>query len=134
SLLGNQPRLVFGKSKAGRWIRVNGTSVAPVAFDRALDGFEEHAAGIGGDGALLVAGTLPAGAAKKPVLVRAEQTRITPWQDLWALAEGDRFAVVAVQSAELLVASRAGSVRVRGSTGAWVDGRGARDVHPAAAT
>lgn len=128
-LLGNQPRQVYGKSKAGRWIRVNGASVAQVAFDRALDGFEEHAAGIGGDGALLVAGTVPvAGGGTKPVLVRAEQIRIAPWQDLWALADGDRFAVVAAQGGELLVASRAGSVRVRSAAGAWVEGRVAGDL------
>ena len=123
-LLGSLPRLVWGKSKAGRWIRVNGASVAQVAFDRALDGFDEHATGVGGDGALLLAGTVPAaGGGKKPVLARADQNRIAPWQDLWAPAEGDRFAVVAAQGAELLVASRAGSVRGRGAAGAWVEGR-----------
>ncbi len=129
SLVGIQPRQVWGRSKGGRWIRVNGASVAQVAFDRALDGFEEHVAGFAGDGALLVAGTLPAASGgRKPVLVRAEQNRITAWQDLWALADGDRFAVVAAQGGDLLVASRAGSVRVRGAAGAWTEGRVAGDL------
>jgi len=130
-LLGNQPRQLYGKSKGGRWIRVSGASAASLAFARELDGFEEQAAGIAGDGALLVAGTVPAGAAKKSVLARAEQNRIAPWQDLWPLAEGDRFAVVAAQGAELLVASRAGSVRVRAGAGAWAEGRVAGELPPA---
>lgn len=129
-LVGNQARLVYGRSKGGRWLRVSGAAVAGLSFARELDGFEEHAAGIGGDGALLVAGTVSAAGAKKPVLARAEQNRIAPFQDLWPLADGDRFAVVATQGGELLVASRAGSVRVRGAAGAWAEGRVAGDLPP----
>jgi hypothetical protein len=123
-LVGSQPRQLYGRSKSGRWVRVSGASVAGLALARELDGFEEQAAGVGGDGALLLAGTVPVpGGGKKPVLARAEQTRVVPWQGLWALADGDRFAVVFAQGGELLVASRAGSVRVRGASGAWTEGR-----------
>ncbi len=127
-LLGSQPRQLYGKSKGGRWIKVSGASSVSMAFARELDGFEEQAAGLGGDGALLLAGMLPAGTAKKSVLARAEQNRIAPGGDLWPLAEGDRFAVVAAQGADLLVASRAGSVRVRAAAGAWAEGRVAGEL------
>jgi hypothetical protein len=133
-LVGSQPRQVFGRSKGGRWIRVSGTAAASVALDRALDGFDEQAAGVASDGALLLAGTLPApGGGRKAVLARGGDSRVAPWQDLWALADGDRFAVVFAQGGELLVASRAGSVRVRSAAGAWSEGRVVGDLPPAGA-
>jgi len=130
-LVGAQPKLVFGKSRSGRWIRVSGGSVANLALARELDGFEEQAAGIGSDGALLLAGTAPApGGAKKPLLARVQANKIVPGDDLWALADGDRFAVIHAGGGELLVASRSGSVRVRAATGAgaWSEGRVAGDL------
>lgn len=129
-LLGAQPRLAYGKSKAGRWIRIAGTGAASLTLGKELTGFDEHAAGIGADGALLVAGTVPAGGGLKPVLARAEQNRLLPWQDLSALGEGDRFAVVTAAGDELVIASRAGSVRVRSASGAWSEGRVAGDLPP----
>lgn len=128
-LVGAQPRQVYGKSKAGRWIRVVGGSSSALSLARELDGFDEQAAGVGSDGALLLAGTVPApGGGRKPVLARAQQNRVVPWQDLWTLPDGDRFAVVFAQGPEILVASRAGSVRVRGGDGSWSEGRVAGEL------
>jgi hypothetical protein len=62
------------------------------------------------------------------VLARAEQNRVRPWQELAALADGDWFAVVFAQGGEVLVASRAGSVRVRGADGSWSEGRVAGEL------
>ena len=130
-LLGVQPRQVFARSKSGRWIRIAGASAAAVSIARELDGFEEHAAAIGSDGALLLAGTVgAAGGGKKSVLARAQQNRVAPWQDLAALADGDRFAAVFASGGELTVASRGGAVQVRAAAGSWSAGRVAGDLPP----
>ncbi len=130
-LVGAQPNQVYGKSKAGRWIRIAGAKTAALALGGELAGLEEHAAGIGGDGALILAGTVSAAGAKKAVLARAEQNRVVRWQDLAGLADGDRIAVVFASGGELTVATRAGTVRVRAAAGGWSEGRVAGDL-PAA--
>ncbi|HEY8146692.1 MAG TPA: hypothetical protein VIG06_28615 [Kofleriaceae bacterium] len=132
-LVGAQPKQVYGKSKAGRWIRIAGTSTAALVLARELDGFDEHAAGIGSDGALLLAGTAGAAGATKAVLAHAEQNKVVPWQDLPALADGDRVAVVFAAGGEVTVASRSGAVRVRAAAGTWSEGRVAGELPPAPA-
>ena len=132
-LVGSLPKQVYGRSRAGRWLRVSGTGAASIVQARELDGFEEHAAGIAPDGALLLAGTVPAATGRRPVLARAEQTRVAPWQDLAPLAEGDRVAVVIASGGEITIASRAGAVRVRSATGTWSEGRVTGDLPAASA-
>jgi hypothetical protein len=132
-LLGAQPRQVFARSKSGRWLRISGTSAAAVAIARELEGFDEHSAGIGEGGALLLAGTAGAAGARKSVIARAEQTKAVPWQDLAALADGDRFAAVFAAGGDLTVASRSGAVQVRAAAGGWSAGRVAGELPPAAA-
>jgi hypothetical protein len=121
TLVGGSSKQVFGRSKAGRWIRVGGGALA---LAKELEGFDEHAAGIGGDGGLLLAGAV----AGRPVLVRGEKNRLVAAGDLPALASGDRFAVVWAQGGELLVATRGGAVRVRGAAGSWAEGRVAGEL------
>ena len=130
-LIGGQPRQVFARSRSGRWLRISGASAAAVSIARELEAFEEHAAGIGSDGALLLAGTAGAAGARKSVLARAEQTKAVPWQDLAALADGDRFAAVFAAGGDLTVASRGGAVQIRAAAGSWSAGRVAGDL-PAA--
>jgi hypothetical protein len=127
ALHGASPDQVFGRSSSGAWIRVGKTgSAAALAPTPELAGFEEQAAGIAPDRALILAGTVPGdGGARRAVLVRSDGGRLLRWEDPRPLADGDRFTVIwsHAPSGELLVATSAGSVRVRGRDGSWKTGQ-----------
>jgi hypothetical protein len=125
ALVGGSPSAVYGRARSGAWVRIDRASCARVALDRTLAGFEEHAAGPGPDGRLLLAGTVPGtGGARRAVLIRAERDRLVLASELPPVAAGDRVAVVVglPTTSEVLVATRNGAVRVRGKTGTWAEG------------
>ena len=125
ALLGASPAAVFGRAEAGAWIRIDRGGAAAIAPARELAGFEEHAAGLGPDGGVWLAGTLPSdGGARRPILARADGNRLVPAGDLAPLASGDRIAVVLghASTGELLVATSAGAIRLRDKKGTWTDG------------
>ena len=140
-LLGASARAVYGRTSAGGWIRLDRAGAARMSPDQALEGFEEHAAGLDPAGALLLAGTLPApGGGRRLVLARADGNRLLAWETPGALAERaerDRVAVVwsHPSSGEILVASRSGAVALRARAGGWKTGRvnGALPARPGAA-
>lgn len=124
-LVGGSPAAVYGRARSGAWIRIDRASCARLALERTLTGFEEHAAGAGPDGRLLLAGTVPdTGGARRAVLLRAERDRLLLTAELPPVAANDRVAVVLglPTTAEVLVATRNGAVRVRGKTGTWAEG------------
>ena len=131
-LLGASVRGVYGRTSAGGWIRLDRAGGARLSPDGALEGFEEHAAGLDPAGALLLAGTLPApeggAGGRRLILARADGNRLLAWEAPGALAGGagrDRVAVVWSHppSGELLVATRAGAVALRAKGGGWKSGR-----------
>ncbi len=124
-LVGGAPAALYGRARTGAWVRIDRASCARLTLDRSLAGFEEHAAGPGPDGRLLLAGTVPGtGGARRAVLVRAERDRLLLAAELPPVPTGDRVAVVVglPTTSEVLVATRNGAVRVRGKTGTWAEG------------
>lgn len=125
-LIGEAPAHVYGRAKSGAWLRIDrGARAVAMTASPALVGFDEHAAGLGPGGALLLAGTVTAAAGSPtPVLVRSQGTQLQVWDHPGPLAAGDRFAVVWTdpKSGEVLVASRTGAVHLRGKTGTWSSG------------
>jgi hypothetical protein len=133
ALCGASPSAVFGRGEQGAWIRIERKAAAAIAPGSELAGFEEHAWGVGPDGALWLAGTAPAiGGARRGVLVRADRDRLVAAGDMPAMAEGDRVVVVLGQpsSGEVLVATRAGVVRVRDKKGTWSEGSASSALPP----
>jgi hypothetical protein len=125
ALVGASPAAVFGRAESGAWIRIDRGGTALVGPAPELASFEEHAWGLGPDASLLLAGTVPADSgARRPILARADRNRLVAAGDLPALAAGDRVAVVLGHSptGEILIATRAGAVRVRDSRGSWREG------------
>ena len=125
ALIGASPAAVFGRAEGGAWMRIDRGGTAAITPARELAGFEEHAWGLGPDGALWLAGTAANGGnTRRPILVRADRNRLVPAGDLPALAAGDRVAVLLghAPTGELLLATRAGAVRVRDKKGTWSEG------------
>jgi hypothetical protein len=132
ALVGRTPAALFGRAESGAWIRIDRAGTAEIALEQELEGFEEHAFGLGPDAALWLAGTVPTPTgARRAVLARAERNRLVLAGEL-PLATGDRVAVVVghAPTGELLVASRAGAVRVRDKKGTWREGAASGAVPP----
>ncbi|HTE53560.1 MAG TPA: hypothetical protein VK698_22045 [Kofleriaceae bacterium] len=124
-LVGASPAALYGRARSGAWLRIDRASCARLTPVRELAGFEEHAAGPGPDGRLWLAGTLPgAGGARRTVLARADRDRLVLAAELPPLGAGDRVTVVLGHppTAEVLVATRAGVVRIRDKRGTWTEG------------
>ncbi len=135
TLVGASPAALYGRAESGAWIRIDRGGTAAIVPARELAGFEEHAWGLGPDGRLWLAGTAPAsGDARKPILARADKNRLLPAGDLPALAPGDRVAVLLGQTTtgEILIATRAGAVRVRDKKGTWIEGSASGALPPQA--
>jgi hypothetical protein len=134
ALVGASPSALYGRAGTGAWLRIDRASAALLSPARELAGFEEHASGVGPDGRLWLAGTVPAtDGARRAVLARADRDQILPAGDLAPLAPGDRLAVLvgAPASGELLVATRAGAVRMRDKKGTWSEGAASAALPPA---
>ncbi|HWM85241.1 MAG TPA: hypothetical protein VNO33_05370, partial [Kofleriaceae bacterium] len=94
-LLGASPAAIYGRAESGAWIRIDRGGTAALSPAAELAGFEEHAAGLGPDGALWLAGTLPgANGARRAVLARADRNRLVTAGDVLPLTAGDRVAVL----------------------------------------
>jgi hypothetical protein len=125
ALVGASPAAVFGRAETGAWIRIDRGGTAQIAPAQELAGFEEHAWALGPDASLLLAGTVPAqGGARRPILARADRNRFVVAGDLPALPAGHRVAVLLghAPTGEILIATRAGAVRVRDRRGVWREG------------
>ena len=125
-LLGAAPAQVYGRTQSGAWLRIDRAGTARVTLAQELTGFEEQAAGLGPDGALWLAGSVPADAgARRTLLAHADRNRLLAADALAAPADGDRYAVVWGHPAtgELLVATRTGALRLRAKDGTWTEGR-----------
>jgi hypothetical protein len=124
-LIGAAPNQVYGRTQGGAWLRIDRAGTARVTLAQELTGFEEQAAGLGPDGALWLAGSVPADAgARRTLLARADKIRLLAADALAAPADGDRYAVVwgTAATGELLVATRAGALRLRARDGTWTEG------------
>jgi hypothetical protein len=125
ALVGASPAAVFGRAEGGAWIRIDRAGTALVAPAQELASFEQHAWAVGPDASLLLAGAVQAsGGARRPILARADRNRLVVAGDLPALPGGDRVAVLLAHAptGEILIATRAGAVRVRDRRGAWHEG------------
>lgn len=135
-LIGAAPNQVYGRTQGGAWLRIDRAGTARVTLAQELTGFDEQAAGLGPDGALWLAGSVPADAgARRTVLARADKNRILVAEALAAPADGDRYAVVwgTAATGELLVATRGGALRLRARDGTWTEGRVSGELPPAPA-
>lgn len=124
-LIGAAPNQVYGRTQGGAWLRIDRAGTARVTLAQELTGFEEQAAGLGPDGALWLAGSVAADAgARRTLLARADKNRLLAADALAAPADGDRYAVVwgTAATGELLVATRAGVLRLRARDGTWTEG------------
>jgi hypothetical protein len=124
-LVGASASALYGRGQSGAWIRIDRGGAAALTLDRDLAGFEEHTYGLGPDGRLWLAGTLPApDGTRRAAIIRADKDRVVRGSDLPPLAPGDRLVVVMghAPSGEVLVATRAGAVRVRSRKGIWSEG------------
>ena len=132
ALCGASPAQVYGRGEQGAWIRIDRAGAAAIAPASEVAGFEEHAWGLGPDGALWLAGTAPAGGGRRALLLRADRNRMVAAADMPALADGDRVVVVLGQpsTGELLIATAAGVVRVRDKKGTWSEGSASSALPP----
>jgi hypothetical protein len=135
-LIGASTAALYGRSRGGAWVRIDRASTALLTPAAELAGLEVHAAGTGPDGKLWLAGTAAApSGARRPVLARAERDRLLLAGEMPELA-GDRAAALLghARTGEVLVATRAGSVRVRDKKGTWSQGSVSADLPPAPRT
>lgn len=125
---------LYAGSRAGVVLRVEARRATALPVPDDLAGLSIHSTGAVGEEVYL-AGTVGDGPERRGVLVRATGKGLERVDDLWALAEGDRYAAIFGAAGAVAVASASGTVRARGADGTWQDGAidGALPPPPAAA-
>ena len=87
-------------------------------------GIHDHEITYDVEGRLLLAGVLGSGAEQTSILVEVSNGAVQKIAELWRLDPEDHFAVLAsAADLGLLVATRAGQVKVLGADGTWRPGQ-----------
>lgn len=121
-LVGRPGEAVYGRSSSGMVLVLGATEATPLTFDGELAGFQVQLLGVGPKKAVLATGAVPGPSGGPPsvVLVELGPTGAKRIATLDPLAPGDRITVIhTAADGRLVLASFAGSVRIRTAEGTW---------------
>lgn len=124
-VIGHAGKHPYALSRSGAVLRLGATVATLVARDPELTAFQPQAMAAAPDGALWIAGILPASDSSpaRAVLARADGARMRMIEELSPLQPEERISVLRVDArGGMLWATGSGTLRYRAQSGSWQEG------------